>query len=48
MDILLNEDLVLHENIDQTLVNSLHALLNFEIGGLDCCVIRIEDKLRVH
>ena len=30
---------VLHGNIDQTLVKSLHGLLNFEIGGLDCRVI---------
>ena len=30
---------VLHGNIDQTLVNSLHNLLNFEIGELDCRVI---------
>ena len=27
---------VLYRNIDQTLVNSLQGLLNFEIGGLDC------------
>jgi len=25
-----------------TLVNSLHGLLNFEIGGLDCRVITTE------
>ena len=30
--------LVLYTNIDQTLVNSLHRLLNCEIGGLDCHV----------
>ena len=30
---------VLHGNIDQTLVNSLHRLLNCEIGGIDCRVI---------
>jgi len=30
---------VLHGNIDQTLVNSLHGLLICEIGGLDCLVI---------
>jgi len=30
---------VLHGNIDQTLVNSLHGLLNFEIGGLDSRVV---------
>ena len=34
---------VLHWSIDQTLVNSLHSLLNCEIGGLDCSVITIED-----
>jgi len=28
--------LVLCTNIDNTLVNSLHGLLNGEIGGLDC------------
>ena len=33
---------VLYTNIDQTLVNSLHGLLNYEIGGLDCCVITTE------
>jgi len=27
---------VLYTNIDQILVNSLHRLLNCEIGGLDC------------
>ena len=30
--------LVLYTNIDQTLVNSLHGLLNCEIVGLDCHV----------
>jgi len=30
---------VLHMNIDQTLMHSLHGLLNREICGLDCCVI---------
>ena len=30
-------DMLMHENTDQTLVNSLHGLLNFEIGGLDSC-----------
>ena len=30
------------ENIDQTLVNSLHGLLNFKIGRLDCRVITTE------
>ena len=29
---------VLHGDIDQILMNSLHCLLNFEIGGLDCPV----------
>ena len=40
--------LVVHENIDQTLVNSLHGLLNFEIGGLYCHAITTEYKTRVH
>ena len=35
-------------NIDQTLVNSLHRLLNCEIGGLDCRVITTEYRTRVH
>ena len=30
---------VVYTNIDQTLVNSLHRLLNCEIGGLDYHVI---------
>jgi len=38
----------LHGNIDQTLVNSLHCLLNFEKGGLDCRVIAAEYKTCVH
>jgi len=29
---------VLYGNIDQAFVNSVHVLLNFEIGGLDCRV----------
>jgi len=33
---------LLHGNIDQTLVNSLHGLLNFETGELDCRVITTE------
>jgi len=33
---------VLYTNIDQKLVNSLHWLLNCEIGGLDCRVITTE------
>jgi len=32
------EHLFMYTHIDQTLVNSLHGLLNFEIGGLDCHV----------
>ena len=40
--------LLLHWNIDQTLVNLLHGLLNFEIGGLDCRVITTEYRARVH
>ena len=35
-------------NIDQTSVNSLHGLLNCEIGGLDCRVITTEYRTRVH
>jgi len=38
----------LYTNIDQTLVNSLDVLLNFEIGGLDCHVITTEYRTRVH
>ena len=40
--------LLLHRNIDQTLMNSLHGLLNCEIGGLDCPVITTEYRTRVH
>ena len=29
-------------------MNSLHGLLNCEIGGLDCHVITIEYRTRVH
>jgi len=29
------ENIRMYRNIDQTLVNSLHGLLNCEIGGLD-------------
>jgi len=29
----------LYTDIDQNLINSLHGLLNCEIGGLDCRVI---------
>jgi len=32
--------MVLYTNIGQTLVNSLHGLLNCKIGGLDCRVIK--------
>jgi len=39
--------LVLYTHIDQTLVNSLHRLLNCEIGGLDCHVITTEYITRV-
>ena len=39
---------ILHGNIDQTLVNSLHCRLNFEIGILDCHVITTEYKTHVH
>jgi len=38
---------LLYTNIDQTLVNSLHRLLNCEIGGLDCHFITTEYKTRV-
>ena len=30
---------VMYTNIDQTLVNSLHGMLNCEIGVLDCHII---------
>jgi len=33
---------ILYTNIDQTLMNSLHRLLNCEIGGLDFHVITTE------
>ena len=39
---------LLYTNIDQTLGNSLNGLLNFEIGGLDWCVIIAEYRTRVH
>jgi len=38
----------LYTNIAQTLVNSLHELLNREIGGLDGRVITTEYRTRVH
>ena len=34
-------------NINQTFVKSLHGLLNFEIGGIDCRVITTEYRTRV-
>jgi len=40
--------LILHRNIDQTLVNSLHSLLNFEIGDLDCHVLTRKYITHVH
>ena len=40
--------LLLYTNIEQTLVDSLHGLLNFEIGGLDCHVTTTEYRTRVH
>ena len=46
-NIVLQTAKVLHGNIDQTLVNSLHRLLNFEIGRLDCLVITTEYRTRV-
>ena len=39
---------VVYRNIGQTLVNSLHVLLNCEIGGLDCHVSTTEYRTRVH
>ena len=39
---------LLYTNIDQTLVNVLHGLLNCEIGGLDCPVITTEYRARVN
>ena len=40
--------IVVYTNIDKTLVNSLHGLLNCEIGGLDCHVITTEYRTRFH
>ena len=40
--------MLLYTNNDQTLVNSLHRLLNCEIGGLDCHDITTEYRTRVH
>ena len=45
---ILNIAVILYGNIDQTLVNPLHRLLNCEIGGLDCHVITTEYRTRVH
>jgi len=43
------DTVVLYTNIDQTLVNSLHGLLNCEIGGLKYCrVITTEYRTRIH
>jgi len=39
---------VLYTYIDQNLVNSLHELLNCEIGALDCRVITTEYTTRVN
>ena len=39
--------LLVYGNIDQILANSLHRLLNCEIGGLDCHVITTEYRTRV-
>ena len=39
---------VLYRNIDQILVNSLHGLLNCELGVLDCRVSTTEYRTRVH
>ena len=39
---------VVYGSIDQTLVNSLHGLLNFERDGLDCRVITTEYETCVH
>jgi len=38
----------MYTNNDQTLVNSLHRLLNCEIGGLDCRAITTEYRAHVH
>jgi len=40
--------MLVYTNIDQTLRDSLHGLLNYEIGGLDCHVITTEYRTRVH
>ena len=38
----------MYGSIEQTLLNSLHRLLNCEIGGLDWHVITTEYRTRVH
>jgi len=37
-----------YTNIDQTLVNSLHGLMNCEIGGLDWRVSTAKYRTRGH
>ena len=39
---------VVYTNIDLTFMNSLHGLLNYEIGELDCHIITTEYRTRVH
>ena len=36
------QQIVLYLNIDQTIVNSLHRPLNYEIGGINCHIITTE------
>ena len=38
---------VLYIHFDHTLLNSLHRLVNCEIGGLDCHIITTEYRTRV-
>jgi len=38
----------MHGNIDQTFMNSLHGLLNCEIGELDCHVVTTEYIIGVY
>ena len=40
--------ILVYANIDQTLMYSLHRLLNCEIGGLYCHVITVEYRTHVH
>ena len=40
--------MIVHTNIDQTLVNSLYGRLNCEIGGLDCHVVTTEYRTHVY